>query len=548
MLDDDTPITPTMEESDLETEITPLVEGSDSQAEMTLSTESPKSRDATTLSVEDSDVKGSDSDSDSDYDFEVKTTVQRRDIWWVSTQKEAAEGTRFKPIIEFVPELHELLPQSLAPTFIRGDPEDPECIISTFLYRTWHGETYHLEKKTEFASPECEVLSQRELAQYKATASPPGELLAQCCGALVQQVKPPVVLYLENVREDAEALYDLVSIMVTPLYAFVVATLLRHWRKFLAAIVVLAVLFLTCLHAAWTAPDAILDRSTAINHEIAGILRNASLRELQPLRLGVSAYQSGQAMDALLKSGLDRPLLAPNLVNARKLTNSLAGRIDEFSLKLSITGMELHHGYDSALFDLSRRDELPSSGWHKRLMNITLPTLKEVRQGLIDETHMLGSRLDSLIGDAAQMRKDIAGVARELEAATEKASRHKSAFQAELHSLLNQTSWAGWMMDSTRDRRAQVLQRDLEAADTILEYARDGRALIDVIPVHEVQEDLAAARGLLRALGEPMPSLKLKVYFYFLMAGITPEQEVGIKRVHNFTSFFDARPSYRLPK
>lgn len=478
---------------------------------------------------------------ESDYvtDFEESPPS---DVWIVRMEKEVAQSTRKEIIEEVVPFNHELLPQSLAPDFIRGDAGYPQCIITTHMYRVWNDNKYHLEKKTEFAVPEWKMLQQHDLEQYKDTGfSPAGNVFAhptKICRVWVRKAWLLIRFFFDNMSEDAATIY-----------VFFAASLSRHSRKLIGIIGVLVLLLTLSLHAAWSVPDALLDRSTAINHEAASILRNVSVREMRPRLLEVKANKLEPVKVRLMNSRLDDwANLAGHLAEAQKLMNSLAGHMDEFSLKVEIAGMEIHQAYDNALFDLRRRPDLPWSSWHKRLGGMKSPTEEEVRQGLLGGTLTLQSRLDSLIDDAGQMRRDISGVARQLKSAVKRVTQSKQIRQRELSAMMNQTSsWAAWLRHSRSGGHAKELERDIEAAEAVLEYVLMVGAFIHSIPVHEVQDDLARARRRLRALGEPSPSLKLKVYFYFLLAGITPEQQEAMERVTDLTSFFDVRPSYRLP-
>ncbi|KAK8051202.1 hypothetical protein PG993_002587 [Apiospora rasikravindrae] len=448
-------------------------------------------------------------------------TTLRCDMWEVVTEKWTVQHGRAHAMKESVPFGHELLPQSLAPSFVKRDPASSQCTITTYLTRNINGRRVTIEKRTEYTSPDWHVLDQSQLASYKYSAAGTAiSLIADTRNLVNAQVVPRAVVCLRVIR-------DIIS---------------RHWEKILGCFIVVIgtffAVFVPCLYASRTVPDYILDRSIAINTEVASILRNASAVDLQLGRMIYEADSVRTLQEHILFSGLTRKTdVVSSILLGKEIMKKLGQEIDSFGFQLQWMGVELHSAYDDALFHLRRRPELPRSTWHRWLLQTKQPTMKELRQGLVSETLMHEGRLDFRRDSADSIGKHLGELGRHLENAEIALTHSKQRQEDVLQSMHNKT-WSGSWRARFSDLPADAVARDIETAEAVLAQIRALRAFAAGIPAGVVQDDMRRALYCLRGLGDADPALRLKVWF---MADFTAEQEAGMRRVRELTAGFDAK-------
>lgn len=461
--------------------------------------------------------------------MEEDTQVMRFDLWEVTTRKRTHEGT-VEAIRENVLPGHELLPQSLAPGFVKGSCTTPECAITTYLFRNMDGQRNILEMKTEFTSPEWNLWEQRQLAPYrKSTLNTATEFAKGTYTVLATQVAPETTLFLRTVRSNVVELYETVMCNYEDIR-------LLLWVVFFTCLIPI----LPTLATAYVRPDYMLDRALAINTEVVSILQNISVRDMPLKHMAEEASEADTTLQSVVLSKLpDKTSMSMGIHDERSLLNTLGKEIEDFRFQVHWLGMEIHSTHEKALFYLRRRDELSWGRWHRYAFQIRTPTLKEIRQELMDETFRLSGKLDVRIDVADSIGLHLAALAQKLEHTERQLRRSQHLQEDALRALSNATWSASWK--TLRSPRKVQLHRDIETAQEARNRTLVLQELVASVPIGAVQYDLRRARASLRALVDPAPFLRLKVY---LFANFTAEQQAHVGRIVELASFFDHKPPY----
>ncbi|KAK7928070.1 hypothetical protein PG985_005068 [Apiospora marii] len=386
--------------------------------------------------------------------------------------------------------------------------------------------------KTEYTSPDWYLWEQRQLAPYQKTALNTATNIAKTTlDVLATQVAPKVAVTLKPVRSKAMTLLDMIARNYKEIF-----------RAFLGTSLIFLAVSIPVMYAAYHTPDSMLDRALAINTEVTSILRNISVREMPLQRMAEEVSGKDSLIRSLVISNLpDRAEIATHMHDERNALKSLGKEIEDLRFQAQWLGLEVYNTHEKALFYLRRRSDLPRSRLHRYFLQVRTPTLKDIREGLVDEPLRLSDMLELPIDVATAIEMDLEALARQLERTEWHLGRSQQTWEGELRALHNATMgswWSGWWFRGPSKAHEQML-RDIETAAMARNRTRELQQLVASVPVRAVQEDLRRARAGLRLVEAPVPLLGLKVFFF---AGVTARQEAAVERVVELASFFDRQP------
>lgn len=459
------------------------------------------------------------------------------DLWEVHTRKRTLEGL-VQDIREHVQPVHELLPQSLAPGFVKGNCSDPKCTVTTYLIRNFNGNRHTIEMKTEFTSPEWNLWEQRQLEPYRHTAldtalSTAAIISKKTRDVSATQVAPKVIALRKAVRSKAMTICDIIA---------------RSYKETIRAFLLACLLFLAVsipvMLQAYITPDTMLDRSLEINAEITSILQNISVQEMPMQRMAEEGTDKNSMILSVVISRLaEKNTMGTYFADEHRSLKSLGKEMEDLRFQVQWLGMELYTTHEKALFYLRRRSDLPRSRLRRYLERARRPTLKEIRQGLVDEPLRLSDLLDVPVEMADSVERNLEALARHLERTGWHLGQSQHTREDELRRLdkaLSSTWWGRfWSKLNGPSPEQEQMVRDIETAEKARNRTRDLQDLVASVPMRAVQEDLRRVRAGLRLVDDPQPLLRLKVFFW---AGVTEEQQAAVERVVELASYFKKQP------
>ncbi|KAK8128428.1 hypothetical protein PG984_009536 [Apiospora sp. TS-2023a] len=387
--------------------------------------------------------------------------------------------------------------------------------------------------KTEYTSPEWQLWDQKQLAPYRNTTLSRAKCTAKkTYNVLTTQVAPEAVGLLKTVLSNMAKLYGIIT------HEDMIGSIMVVGAVFFA-------FFVAAMGKIYFTTDYMLDRSLAINAEVASILQNVSVRDMPLRRIAEEASDAEAMIQNIVISRLtNRIPILDQFHKERDALNSLVKEIETLWFQVQWLGMDIHTSHEEALFYLRHRPDLPWWRWHRYVLQTRTPTLKEIRRGLVDDTLKLSDKLDLRIDVADSIWMHAAALARQLERTELQLLRSQHTHEDTLRSLGNESSYLWWPAAwSTNSKVLAAVARDIETAEQARNHTRVVQDFIvaSAAPLRAVQDDLRRARASLRVLVDPESFLRLKVYFW---TRIHPEQEAAVEQIVELTSFFNAAPQH----
>ncbi|KAK8066703.1 hypothetical protein PG997_013450 [Apiospora hydei] len=314
--------------------------------------------------------------------------------WQVSTFKKVTDADgkcTTEQFTENVETGHKLLDQSCSPTFIKGKPGKPQCVVTSYLSVTTADTVAYRWGAQEYTVPEYQVVDQARLTMYceRRWTSRFRKLVHRYCGLESVMWWD----YLEG--KTAEFTRFLLSFATAK--AFKIAVLLS-----MLLLIVLGLL-------AQSLPDERLERTFETHHSILKMLNDT--RPVRNLSINMTRQASEAESISFRIEGThlpDKAVIVDGIKDTAASMYVMGSMLAEFRYGVRDMATDLQWAYESVLSRLTERSQRP---WYSFLSIERRMSLSErqLRQEWISATIKLKGTLANLVIEADLTREKLQG-------------------------------------------------------------------------------------------------------------------------------------------
>ncbi|KAK8035529.1 hypothetical protein PG993_010524 [Apiospora rasikravindrae] len=374
--------------------------------------------------------------------------------WQVNTFKRVtdADGNRTtEQFSETVEPGHKLLNQSCSPTFIKGKPGRPQCVVRSVMAVTTAETVFHSFGAQEYTVPEYQVVKQAQLEKHcgRMWATRFRKLLYRFCGL-------KSILWWDY-------LVDKAAEFTRFLWSFISA------KTFRIAVFLSLLLLIVLGLLAQNSPDVRLEKTFETHHDILKMLNDT--RPVRSLSISISR-QANQAESMSFRiEGThlpDKAIIVDGIKETAASMHVMGDTLLEFRWHVRDMATDLQWAHGSVLSRLEERSRRP---WYSFLSIESRMSLSErqLRREWISATIQLKNTLAGLVKDADLIRDELQSIDKALKGVERKMTTSQ---QAQMNLLKYKAStWLSWF--NVFDTPTSIYESDIELVDSFLPQVRE---------------------------------------------------------------------------